>query len=519
MRFSANTRNRAALALTAALVAVAGTLAALGGASGASGRTLAPPLVVGIASEEMKGTSDNGAGFYGLMRSANLSMSRIVVTWDPASPMDIREHDAIEGAARQAVARGVTVLFVVTGVNPRVFGPAENRMMFPAYLQHLARQFPYVKNFVVGNEPNVTYFWRPQFDEAGRPVSPAALVDLLARSYDALKAVDPAIRVGAAGLDARGNDDPNAPSNISISPTRFIHYMGQVYRASGRTTPIMDELSFHPYPASAKDAVSRSYAWPNAGVADLDRLKQAVWDAFHGTGQPTFEEGLRFNLDETGWQVEIPGANTAAYHGREVSAVTDEATQAGNYAEMIRYLACDPSVRSVLIYRFMDDANLAQWQSGMIRADGSRRPSFDTVRDTVAQTGGMCAGQERVFRHATGVVGAGATFKLGRRPARSTAFNFAVTAEENATFEGRLIRVAGKKGLSASQRNRLDGFFGPSGVSVATATGTVLARWAPLVKFPEKRLKVGWYVYAVKLSAEMNPERTSSFVSGAFRIY
>jgi len=278
----------------------------------------------------------------------------------------------------------------------------------------------------------------------------------------------------------------------------------------------MDELSFHPYPASAKDPVGRSYAWPNAGVADLDRLKQAVWDAFHGTGQPTFEEGLRFNLDETGWQVEIPGANTPAYYGREVSAVTDEATQAANYAEMIRYLACDPSVRSVLIYRFMDDANLAQWQSGMIRADGTRRPSFGTVRDTVTQTGGMCSGQERVFRHETGVSGAAATFKVGRKPVRATGFNFAVTAEENATFEGRIIRVAGKLGLSRGQRANPASLF--AGATAAGASGLVQARWAPLVKFPEKRLKAGWYVYAVKLAAELNPERTTTLVSGAFRV-
>ena len=27
------------------------------------------------------------------------------------------------------------------------------------------------------------------------------------------------------------------------------------------------------------------------GIADLGRIKQAIWDAFHGTAQPTFAEG------------------------------------------------------------------------------------------------------------------------------------------------------------------------------------------------------------------------------------
>ena len=42
----------------------------------------------------------------------------------------------------------------------------------------------------------------------------------------------------------------------------------------------MDGFSFHPYPNEATDPLERGYAWPNAGFANLDRLKQALWDAF-----------------------------------------------------------------------------------------------------------------------------------------------------------------------------------------------------------------------------------------------
>lgn len=494
-----------------------GLVAFLAGGPAASSRPEAPPLLVGVATEEHKWTNDGGSSFFGVMREAGMHVSRVVVAWDPSFPDGILERDAIDRVVERATAHGVMITFAVTGVNSRAFAEETNRSQFASFLGILARAYPQVKDYVVGNEPNVTYFWRPQFDGAGAPVSPAAFVDLLAKGYDALKGVDPSIRVSAGGLDARGNDDPNAPSNVSISPVRFIGYMGDVYRASGRSRPLFDELSFHPYPQSAQDDFTKSYAWPNAGVADLDRLKQAVWDAFRGTPQPTFEDGLRFNLDETGWQVAIPDGHTDAYYGREVSAVTDEGRQAKIYGDMIRYVACDPGVRSVLVYRLVDDANLAQWQSGLLRADGTRRPSFDAIKQTMAETGGNCSEAQRTWRHEDGVLGATATFDAKRKPARATAFSLNVTAEENASYEARILRVPTKTGLSSSQRAGLGAGFAQQ-VAINAAAGKVNARWVPLVRFPAKRLKPGWYVYVVQLKAEQSPARTSTFASTAFRV-
>ena len=77
----------------------------------------------------------------------------------------------------------------------------------------------------------------------------------------------------------------------------------------------MDGFSFHPYPNEATDPLERGYAWPNAGFANLDRVKQALWDAFHGTAQPTTLDGLKLHLDEVGWQVDTSGR--AGYRGLE----------------------------------------------------------------------------------------------------------------------------------------------------------------------------------------------------------
>ena len=88
---------------------------------------------------------------------------------------------------------------------------------------------------------------------------------------------------------------------------RFLRALGEWYRKSGRALPLMDGFSFHPYPNEATDPFERGYAWPNAGFTNLDRLKQALWDAFHGTAQSTTLDGLKLHLDEVGWQVDTAG--------------------------------------------------------------------------------------------------------------------------------------------------------------------------------------------------------------------
>src|SRR5205823_13302279 len=84
----------------------------------------------------------------------------------------------------------------------------------------------------------------------------------LATTYDALKAVDPAIVVVGVGLSPRGNDRPDAKDNISTSPVRFLRALGAWYRTSGRNKPLMDAFGFHPYPNRATDPLDRGYRGP-----------------------------------------------------------------------------------------------------------------------------------------------------------------------------------------------------------------------------------------------------------------
>src|SRR3989442_1815620 len=173
----------------------------------------------------------------------------------------------------------------------------------------------------------------------------------MAACYDSVQAVDPNITVIAFGLSPRGNDGFEASSNISHSPIRFLEEVGEAYRASGRTKPIADEVSIHCYPNLNTDAPTIGYAWPKIGCANLDRFKQAWWDAFHGTAQPLFREAgdsgagpfVRIYVDEVGYQSRIPADKAPLYSGAEKVPPIDQTTQAPDYAPLVTLNGCDPN--------------------------------------------------------------------------------------------------------------------------------------------------------------------------------
>ena len=472
----------------AALLAV--LVSALTFAGGASGT-----IRVGVA-DDFGLHAENSPWFLDSLGELGMSENRLTVNFDTAAPTTIPSQAALDLYMPLATLRGMRVVFSVAPT--RAKGITENpdaANQYASYVALLARTYPTVKDFIIGNEPNQPRFWQPQFDSSGAGVAASSYYDMLAASYDALKAVDPSIRVIGLGLSPRGGDKPNAPNNVSTSPVRFIHGLGKAYRSSRRTRPIMDELAFHPYPDHDRDSLLKGYRWPNAGVPNLGRIKQAFWDAFRGTAQPLFPEGtssngLKFRLDELGWQVGVNPAAAGSYFGRETVRPTDEANQSRIYADAVQYLACDPAVGSVLFFLLRDEPNLERWQAGLVRADGTRRPSFDSVKAAVAHTAGRCAGAMRSWRHTTRVEGARVKWPRQRRlPARRLTLALVLNAEEDARFEA---------GLYKGRRR------------IAKQAGGVAAYRSRIVRF-SKRFRPGRYTFRVTLKAELNGARKSSF--------
>jgi hypothetical protein len=486
-------------------------------------------IVVGAADNRPASSPEQAERFYDTMVDVGLTENRIAIEWDAQRPQTIPGAAALEQAVALATARGVRITFSVYQRGARTFTSSPPaKAQFAGFLAQLARTHPQVKDFIVGNEPNKARFWQPQFSPSGTGAACSSYATILAASYDALKAVDQRINVIGLGAGARGTDNPRARGNLSTSPVRCIRDIGRAYRASRRTRPLMDELSLHPYPQNASDSLETGYRWPNAGVPNLGRIKQAVWDAFNRTGQPTFAEPgaplrtLKFRLNEVGWQVSIPPASLPAYYGRESVATTDDGNQAAIYGNLIPYLACDASVRSVLFFNLVDEPDLDRWQSGLVRADWTRRPSYNIVKSAIAARTTRCNRRPVVWRHAANVVAARAKFPDARRPrrARETAWTFNARADEGAVYTAAVFTAAKPGALPASARARITRALRGSRVrgAVSRSRGKVVGGWERVIRFRKQRLKPGHYVFAVRLAAEMNPVRTVTFVGKAFRV-
>ena len=514
------------------LVALAGAVvAALALAAQASAGT-----VFGVADDTPKLAPDGGAKFFATLEDIGMREDRVTVQWDADHPDAIPDRDGLARMLPLAAAHHVDIDFALYPSRASALTNQPGALdQFAAWAASLARTFPQVQRFIVGNEFNQPKFFQPQFAGDCSPISGTTYMQLLAKTYDAVKAANPNVRI-VTSISPRGNDDCKATTNVSRSPYRFIHDMGLAYRALGRQLPAWDEWGIHAYPNQPTDPLTKGFPWPNIGYANLDRLKQALWDAFSYTPQPTFGSVPRFGqsvaalmptsimIGETGWQTAVAPSARGAYYGTENVKVTSEASQAQIYSQLVQTAGCDPDLRSVLIFGLQDEPNLDRFQSGLIRADGTLKPSYGAVKQAIAATHGDCAsGREKAWQPTTSVVGAKVDFgTLTAQWWKQTWWGFTAGADEEATLRAGIFRVRGRK-LSALRRTAI--VRGLSGVTGLGAKKPVLDRsllvheyWSPLVHFPTKRLRPGYYVYGVRLAATMNPNRTSVFTSRPFRV-
>jgi hypothetical protein len=462
-----------------------------------SGATTASAANVGANDDSAKFSVDAGAAMYAEMSAVGLRQTVIGVRFKPSEAMLIQDKQLLDRAIPNAIDAGLHVVLAIYPYPPReIEAGLGSPAAFGAYVSAVARAYPQVRQFVLGNEPNQPAFWRPQFRKSGANASAAAFGRYLAAGYDALDVVDPSLKVVGIGLSPRGNDKPNAKSNVSTSPIRFLRALGNWYRASGRTTPLMDSFSFHPYPNRATDPLDRGYGWPNAGFVNLSRVKQALWDAFDGTAQRTTVNGLKLHLDEIGWQVDT--SRRAGYEGAENVPVTDEVTQAAIYGELIRRAACDADVDEVSFFGFQDDGLRTGFQAALHRADGTARPAAATVRAAIEETAEGCHGEQVVWAPSDEVAGAEAV--LETLPGSQIRARIRVGEDARARV---CVRALGGLPLDWALRiARVAGELAGTQCTSATVVGLQPVDVVVATSFGRQRVEV-----AVELQAEANKKR------------
>ena len=322
-----------------------------------------------------------------LSRAAGFDAAAVSATWHPGARRPpasvVHALRNVGRAAKRAHMRFAVVVWNGLGRDtPRT--PAD-RADFAAYARALVRALPSVRDVVVGNEPNLSTFWQPQFGAGGRDVAARAYADLLARSYDAIKAQDPGVQVFGGALSPRGADRPGG-SRPTHSPTAFIRDLGTAYRASGRRRPFMDALAFHPYMQASHVPPTATHPQNTSiTVADYPKLVALLKEAFDGTAQPG--ERLPIYYTEFGVQTRVPVAKLRFYADRSSPARTDSVAfdvQAAYYRSALALAYCQPTVRGLFVFHTFDEPSLSGWQSGLYFADRTPKPSLAPFRRAVA---------------------------------------------------------------------------------------------------------------------------------------
>ena len=341
-------------------------------------------LLVGTADDALR-QSDPAAALALAKISRDAGFDAVLVSsmWTrAASTPSAAELATLGNVVNAADEEGLELfVFVWHGLSGNTPRTATARRRFAAYAAAIARAYPAIRHFVVGNEPNLNTFWLPQFGPGGRDVAADGYLDLLARTYDALKAVSPRIKVIGGALAPRGSDRPRGKRETH-SPTRFIEDLGAAYRASGRTKPLMDAIALHPYMRTSALSPTESHATSTTiTIADYSKLTTLLGRAFSGTAQ----RGRRLPIyyTEFGVQTRVPPAERHAYTNLKSAAAVDAVdprTQARYYRQALSLAACQPNVRGFFIFHTFDEPDLNGWQSGLYYADQRPKPSLQPFR-------------------------------------------------------------------------------------------------------------------------------------------
>jgi hypothetical protein len=392
---------------------------------------LALLLVVLVAASAATGAARAGTGFFvgfaddstkwygapaaSAARALGAKALRFTLLWSPGETT-LSDADASGLRAAVSAATGLRPILVVYGANA-ADAPQDDasRDDYCSFVRSALQQVPQVNDVEIWIEPNKQAFWKPQFDADGHSVAPAAYEALLARCWDVLHAFRPGVNVIGPATSSNGNDDPNAGSNVSHSPGNFIRRLGDAYRASGRTLPILDTIGTHVYGANSAERPWKQHPGGTMiGEGDWGKLMQNLHAAFDGTAQPVPGQCVGGRCVsiwylEDGFQTAVDPSKARFYHGTESDqhalppvagaasssadgAAPDQATQ---IADAVRLAACQPYVGAFFNFELVDEPDLRGWQSGVFWADLSAKPSYFAFRSafTSASAGAAdCSG-------------------------------------------------------------------------------------------------------------------------------
>ena len=338
------------LALLAALVVTS---------SATAGRN----LIVGVDDDQARWIS-KPMSLLPIYRDLGVQAVRVTMQWHPGES-SLTQTDKVMLDRSGIASWGMRLVLVVDGSAANPPDDAGGRAQYCSFVASMLRRYPTVNDFVIWTEPNSANFWRPQLG------APQAYEALLAQCWDTLHGLRPSVNVIAA----------SAPHQ---NPAGWYAALGAAYKASGRTRPIFDTVGHNAYPENSAEPPYARHTGSSIDQGDYDRLISVLQQAFGGTGQPVpGVNGVTIWYMEDGFQTRVTRGRNL-YTGSETDRyATSEAKQAKQLTAAIKLAYCQPYVGAFFNFELRDETSLSGWQSGLLRADWSAKPSFYSYRNSI----------------------------------------------------------------------------------------------------------------------------------------
>jgi hypothetical protein len=279
----------------AAALAGAALLAAIAGSADA-----ARPLRTGLLDPSALTGPDYTLGLKRI-RGSGSTLVRTFVPWatiaprapatgsdatDPANPA--YRWDVFDAKVRAMAAAGLEPLAGVSGSPAWARQQATGRGALPdparlaAFAQAAARRYdgagpglPAVRYWQLWNEPNVSFYFRPQLDEAGKPLSPLLYRQLLQAFTPGIRRGNPRARVVAGGTSPFGRRNSRV---TVIAPMNFLRTVlcvsaGQARRTCRVRVPF-DVWSHHPY--TSRGPTGAAIRHDDVSLGDLGDMRRVL---------------------------------------------------------------------------------------------------------------------------------------------------------------------------------------------------------------------------------------------------
>lgn len=376
------------LALVLALVA------ALGSALHAP-RAEAADFFVGVDEDAVKWGQTELAN--AVARTLGVKAIRVTVPWRPG-------ETRLSSLNRQYLDRaivgswGLRVVVSVYGGATDAPRTEAARAQYCDYVGDLLGSYPTVSDVVIWNDPNDGTFWGPQYNADRSSAAPSDYAALLARCWSSLHAVRPAVNVVSLAASLTGTQTAVAEAH---DPLAWYQKLGAAYRASGRTQPLFDTVGYIPHSLNtAERPWARHRTATTVGQGDYLRLMGALTAAFSGTPQPLpGQANVSIWYLAHGFQTTVDASKARAYTGRETDrkaipawspkAAADRRSgpapdQATQLADAVRVAFCQQTVGAYFNFLLADESRLAGWQSGVLWADWTVKPSFSSFKRVIA---------------------------------------------------------------------------------------------------------------------------------------